>query len=63
MIGHDLHKIQCVSSYFEGLPRVSLGQPFVEGLAGLGALGAALAHQLHAAAADGEGHGDLRKED
>ena len=30
-------------------------------LAGLGALGAALAHQLHAATADGEGHCDLGK--
>ena len=32
------------------------------GLAGLGPLGATLAHQLHAAAADGEGHDQLKKE-
>ena len=31
-------------------------------LAGLRALGAAFAHQLHAATADGEGHCDLEKE-
>ena len=45
------------------LLKVCQGLPFVEGLAGLGALGTALAHQLHAATADGEGHRALRKED
>jgi len=48
-------------------PNIGLDQlkkawlPF-EGLAGLGSLGAALAHQLHAAAADGEGHDQPAKD-
>ena len=80
LIGHNFHKLQCVSSYSEKtlaeqkietatpilIPHVGLDaglggdQGAFCGLAGLVSLGATLAHQLHAAAADCEGHDQLK---